>query len=96
MKEIAMRKVLGSTNRELVLLLSKGFMKMIVVAILIGVPAAWFLNNAWLTLVAYHTQLSTGVISLGVLILLLFAGATVGSQTRRAAFTNPVDSLKGE
>jgi putative ABC transport system permease protein len=96
MKEIAMRKVLGSTNRALMLLLSKGFMKMIMISILIGVPAAWFLNNAWLTLVAYHTQLSFDAILLGVLILLLFAGVTVGSQTWRAALTNPVDSLKGE
>ena len=96
MKEISIRKVLGSTDQALIVLLSKGFIKMIAVAILIGIPTAWFINNLWLELLAYHTQLGIGSITVGVVLLLVLAGITVGSQTLRGALTNPVDNLKNE
>jgi putative ABC transport system permease protein len=96
MKEISIRKVLGSTDQALVFLLSKGFLKLLAVSILIAVPAAWFLNNLWLEVMAYHTEMGVGTIAIGILILLLLAGITIGSQTLRAAFTNPVDNLKAE
>ena len=96
MKEISIRKVLGSTDHGLVVLLSKGFFKLLLIAIVIAVPAAWFINNLWLQLIAYRTELSGGVISLGVLLLLLVGGLTIGSQTLRAAYANPVDNLKNE
>jgi putative ABC transport system permease protein len=96
MKEISVRKVLGSTDKQLVMLLSKSFFTMLLVAILIGVPAAWFINNLWLEIMAYHTQMNFSVIGIGVLILLALGGLTIGSQTLRAAFTNPVDNLKNE
>ena len=96
MKEISIRKVLGSTNGALVLLLSKGFLTLIWIAILIGVPLAWFINNLWLELIAYRTPFSAGVVLTGVGILLALGVLTVGSQTLRAAFTNPVDNLKNE
>jgi putative ABC transport system permease protein len=69
---------------------------MLLVAVLIGVPAAWFINNLWLEIMAYHTQMNFTVIGIGVLILLALGGVTIGSQTLRAAFTNPVDNLKNE
>jgi putative ABC transport system permease protein len=96
MKEISIRKVLGSTDQALVFLLSKGFLKLLAVSILIAVPAAWFLNNLWLEVMAYHTEMGVGTIAIGILILMLLAGITIGSQTLRAAFTNPVDNLKAE
>ena len=96
MKEISIRKVLGSSDQALILLLSRGFLKILVIAIAIGLPAAWFLNNLWLELIAYHTELGVGVALTGILILLLLGGITIGSQTLRAAFTNPVDNLKSE
>jgi putative ABC transport system permease protein len=96
MKEISIRKILGSSNRSLVLLLSKGFLKLLLLSVMIGVPLAWFVNNLWLELMAYHTTLTIGVISLGVLILFGLGAITIGSQTLRAAFTNPVDNLKSE
>jgi putative ABC transport system permease protein len=96
MKEISVRKVLGSTDQALVFLLSKGFLKMLVIAVLIGTPLAWFINNLWLELMAYHTNLSVGVFFLGVSILILLGGITIGSQTLRAAYTNPIDNLKNE
>jgi putative ABC transport system permease protein len=94
MKEVAIRKVLGSDSTSLVLLLSKGFLGVLVLAIAIGVPAAYLVNNLWLELIAYHTTISLLIIVQGVLILLLFGLLTVGSQTIRATFVNPVNNLK--
>jgi putative ABC transport system permease protein len=96
MKEVSIRKVLGSSDQALIYLLSKGFLKLLVVSIVIGVPLAWFINNLWLQFMAYHTELNIGVIALGVGVLILFGGITVGSQTIRAAFTNPAENLKNE
>ena len=56
---------------------------MIGLAVLIGVPAAYFINNLWLELIAYHTSIDLSVIGIGVLILILFGVLTVGSQTIR-------------
>jgi putative ABC transport system permease protein len=95
-KEISIRKVLGSSGAALVLLLSKGFLSMLALAVLIGVPAAYFINNLWLNEVAYHTSVDLPVIGIGVLVLILFGVLTIGSQTIRATFVKPVDNLKSE
>ncbi|HTE30992.1 MAG TPA: hypothetical protein VK666_11510, partial [Chryseolinea sp.] len=76
--------------------LSKGFLSVLALAIAIGIPAAYFVNNLWLELIAYHTSISLLIIAQGVLILLLFGVLTVGSQTIRATFVNPVNNLKNE
>jgi putative ABC transport system permease protein len=96
LKEISIRKILGSSNGALIYLLSKGFLSIIIIAILIAVPAAYFLNTMWLELIAYHINFDIWTIVIGVLFLLLFGGITIGSQTWRAAFINPVDNLKNE
>ncbi|HTH58043.1 MAG TPA: ABC transporter permease [Cyclobacteriaceae bacterium] len=95
-KEISIRKVLGSTNAALVLLLSRGFGRMIGLAVLIGLPLSYFVNDFWLNLIAYHTTISAGMISISVLVLIFFGALTIGSQTLRAAWLNPVDSLRSE
>jgi putative ABC transport system permease protein len=96
MKEVSIRKVLGSSASQIVLLLSKGFMLVLGLAMVIGIPAAFFINNLWLEMIAYHTTISLTVIAEGILILLLFGMLTVGSQTIRAVFVNPVDNLRNE
>lgn len=96
MKEVSIRKVLGSSNDALVLLLSKSFLGVLALAIIIGIPASFFINNLWLELIAYRTSISLAVVAQGVLILALFGVVTVGSQTIRASFANPVDNLKNE
>jgi putative ABC transport system permease protein len=93
-KEISIRKILGSDNGSLVLLLSKGFVFLLLIAVTIAVPLAYLANNMWLQLIAYHTTFDASVILFGVLILILFAVITIGSQTIRATFVNPVDNLK--
>ena len=95
-KEISIRKILGSSGTALVLLLSKGFLTMLGLAVALGVPAAYFVNNIWLNLIAYHTSIDLSAISIGVCILILFGLLTIGSQTIRATFVKPVENLKGE
>ncbi|MBX2899447.1 MAG: ABC transporter permease [Cyclobacteriaceae bacterium] len=93
-KEISIRKILGSTNSALVVLLSKGFAVLLLIAVVIAVPLAYIANTFWLELIAYHTSFDTTIIVAGVLILILFAAVTIGSQTIRATFVNPVENLK--
>jgi putative ABC transport system permease protein len=96
LKEVSIRKVLGSTNGALVYLLSKGFVVILLIAIGIGVPAAYFLNTMWLELLPYHVVVDLPKIVFGVSMLILFGVFTIGSQTWRATFVNPVDNLKSE
>ena len=96
MKEISIRKVLGSTNGSLIYLLSKGYVMILIISILIAVPAAYFINNLWLEQLAYHVSIDVKTILLGVMALIVFGTITIGSQTWRAAYVNPVDNLKSE
>jgi putative ABC transport system permease protein len=95
-KEISIRKILGASSSALVLLLSKGFLTILGLAIALGVTAAYFINNIWLDMIAYHTSLDFGAIAIGVFILILFGVLTIGSQTIRATFVKPVENLKSE
>jgi putative ABC transport system permease protein len=95
-KEISLRKVLGSSDGALVILLSKGFLSILLLAIAIGIPLAYFANNLWLEMIAYHTAIGLGTISMAVLLLVIFGVLTIGSQTWRAIFVNPVENLKNE
>lgn len=96
MKEISIRKVLGSSDGSLIYLLSKGFFVVLLLAIVLAVPAAYFLNNLWLQHFAYHVSVDAKVIASGVAVLILFGVLTIGSQTWRALFINPVDNLRSE
>lgn len=95
-KEISIRKVLGSSNQSLVYLLSKGFLVILVIAIVLAVPAAYFINHLWLDLIAYHVSVDAPTVILGVFLLVVFGVVTIGSQTWRATFINPVENLKSE
>ena len=78
------------------MLLSKGFFGLLGLAVLIAVPTAYFLNSLWLEQVAYHTTFDLTVILSGVMMLMVFGAATIGSQTIRVTYVNPVDNLKSE
>jgi putative ABC transport system permease protein len=95
-KEISIRKVLGSSNTSLIYMLSKGFVVILIIAIVIAVPAAYFINNLWLELLAYHVNVDVKTILIGVLMLTVFGGLTIGSQTWRATYVKPVDNLKND
>jgi putative ABC transport system permease protein len=95
-KEISIRKVLGSSSGALILLLSKGFIAMLGIAVAIGLPTAFFFNNLWLEMIAYHVTMDWTVMVTGVIVLIFFGIITVGSQTIRATFVKPVENLKSE
>ncbi|MCZ8355573.1 MAG: ABC transporter permease [Cyclobacteriaceae bacterium] len=95
-KEIAIRKVLGSSSASLIYTLSKGYLIIIAVALLIAVPVAYFMNTLWLENLAVHVTVDIFTISLGIVLLTSFAILTIGSQTLQALRLNPVDNLKSE
>ena len=95
-KEVGIRKVLGATSKQLVLQLSKGFISILIIAIIVAVPIAYFLNNLWLQEFAFRVPISIGVIGFGIVILLVLGFLTIGSQTYRATTINPIDHLRNE
>jgi len=95
-KEIGVRKVLGASVTNIVGLLSKDFIKLVVLANLIAWPLAGYVITAWLRDYAYHINLSLWVFALAGFISLGIALASVSSQTFKAAVANPVKSLRTE
>jgi len=93
-KEIGVRKVLGATLLNVMTLLSKDFAKLMVLAIVMAVPVAWFVMNNWLSEFAYHIDLAWWVFAVPSLILILILLITVSIQTVKAGLSNPVDALK--
>ncbi|MEO1054330.1 MAG: ABC transporter permease [Bacteroidota bacterium] len=93
-KEVSIRKVLGASEKVIALLLSRGFLALLLIAIVISVPAAYFLNSLWLQFFAYHIEITFSTILLGVLITALLGLVTIGSQTIRASLANPIESLR--
>ncbi len=95
-REIGIRKVLGATVASVTTLLAKDFLKLVLVAIIIASPLAWWLMNYWLHDFAYRTQISAWIFIVSGISCLLIALATVSAQAIRAALANPIDSLKTE
>ncbi len=95
-KEIGIRKVLGATVGNVVLLLSKEFLKLVLIAVVIASPVAWFIMSKWLQNFAYQTQIGLSVFVITTLVALLITGLTVGYQAIKAALMNPVKSLRAE
>jgi putative ABC transport system permease protein len=93
-KEIGVRKVLGSSAWQIIVLLSKHFMILLGIAIVIATPLAYFINNLWLEFFASRVSISPLVIGGSALILLIISSLVVLSQSWRAAQANPVESLK--
>ncbi|MEM9675888.1 MAG: FtsX-like permease family protein, partial [Bacteroidota bacterium] len=95
-KEIGVRKVLGASVGNLVVLLSQDFTKLVLIGFLIASPIAYYLMNWWLEGFEYKTELSVAFFILAGLAALLIAWLTVGYQSVRAARANPVHSLRSE
>jgi len=95
-KEIGVRKVLGASVTSIVTLLSKDFLKLVAIAILIASPIAWFVMNKWLQSFAYRTNISWTVFAVTTITALLIALLTISFQAIRAAIANPVKSLRTE
>lgn len=95
-KEVGIRKVLGAGEFTIAFLLSKSFIKMLLISILIASPLVYFLNNMWLQNVSNKIDYGFGTIFLGTLIMLVLGILTIGSQTLRASKANPADTLRME
>ncbi len=95
-KELGIRKVLGATSFSLVKLLSGDFLKLIVIALIIAGPVAYYLANQWLQEFSYRINLSWWFFGVTAAIVILVAMLTVGFQSLRSALANPVESLKNE
>lgn len=95
-KEISVRKVLGASVRELVLLLNKEFLALVALSALIAFPLAWWMMHSWLENFEYHIQipwivfLIIGLVAMGIALL------TISSQALKAALTDPAKMLRDE
>ena len=95
-KEIGIRKVLGASVPNLVNLLTLDFIKLLLIANVIAWPIAYYTMDKWLTNFAYHIELGIGIFALSGALALAVALLTVGTQTFKAARSNPVDALRYE
>jgi ABC-type antimicrobial peptide transport system permease subunit len=95
-KELGIRKVMGATSLNLVLMLCGDFTKLVLISILIGSPLAWYLAKEYLSGFAFHVDLSGVTFLLAGLGLLVLALFTVGFQSLRASLANPTESLRSE
>lgn len=95
-KEIGVRKVLGASIPNIVALLSKDFLKLVAISVVIASPVAWYVMNQWLQDFEYRTSITWVVFAITTASALCIAVLTIGFQAMRAALANPVESLRTE
>jgi putative ABC transport system permease protein len=95
-KEIGVRKVLGASVLGLVALLSRDFLKLVLIAGCIAIPTAWWATSRWLEEYAYHIEVEWWVYVSAAALAAGIALATISYQAFKSAVTNPVDSLRSE
>ena len=95
-KEIGVRKILGATVANIVSILSKDFVKLVLIAFAIAAPVAWWATHKWLEDFAYRTTMNWWIFVLCGVAMLLIALITLSIQTIKAAMANPVKSLRTE
>lgn len=95
-KEIGVRKVLGASIPQIVIELSKDFLKLVLVAALIALPIAWYSMSQWLLDFAFRVNLGWWIFALAGILALVIAFVTIGFQSVKAALANPVKSLRSE
>ncbi|MEP7108294.1 MAG: ABC transporter permease [Ferruginibacter sp.] len=95
-REIGIRKVLGASVQQLLMLISKEFLKLVFIAFIIAVPLTWWLMNSWLEKYPYRVNISTGLFGAVGAIVLLLTLIVVSLNTMRAAIAKPVKNLRTE
>ncbi len=93
-KEIGIRKILGATESSIVAMLSKDFLKLVFVSLLIAFPVAWWMMNQWLQNYVYRIHLSWWMFVAAGVLAIVIAFATISIQAIKAAIANPVKSLR--
>ncbi|HYE54261.1 MAG TPA: FtsX-like permease family protein, partial [Chitinophagaceae bacterium] len=95
-REIGIRKVLGASVQGIVLLLSKDFLRLVMLALVIASPLAWYFMNRWLQDYAYATDISWWIFPAAGVLAILITLLTIGFQAVKTAMINPVKSLRTE
>ncbi len=95
-KEIGIRKVIGASVNGLALMLTKDFLKLVVIALVIAFPLSWYMMNQWLSGFAYRITIGPLVFLIACGVVILITILTVGFQALKAALANPVKSLRSE
>ena len=95
-REIGIRKVMGASVSNIINLLSREFLKLVVISFFIAAPIAWYLMNKWLLDFAYRTNISWWVFAGAGMLAVLIALLTISFQAFKAAVANPVKSLRTE
>ena len=95
-KEIGIRKVLGASAANITVLLSRDFVKLVALAVLIATPLAWYAMSTWLSAYEYRVPIGWSIFVLSGGMAVLIAILTVSYQSIRAALTNPVKNLRAE
>ncbi|RYG96873.1 MAG: FtsX-like permease family protein [Alphaproteobacteria bacterium] len=93
-KEIGIRKVLGASAASILLLFSKDYLRLVVIAVAISIPTMWYVASSWLDNFAFHFTLNAVVFLLPVLFLLFVTLLVTTVQTYTAAFSNPAKLIK--
>ncbi|MEP1033471.1 ABC transporter permease [Ekhidna sp.] len=95
-KEIGIRKVLGASLGQLLVLLSKEFLLLVFIAVIVGAPISYFVLMEWKAGFAYSINIGVGLILFSSILLILISVITIGFQTRKITANNPVESLRWE
>lgn len=95
-KEIGIRKVVGASISGIAIMLSKDFLKLILLSVLIAFPIAWLITHQWLQSFAYRTTIGAGVFLLAAASIIIITLLTISFQSVKAAVMNPVKSLRSE
>ena len=95
-KEISIRKVLGSSVKDVIVLIGREFTLLVFIGFLIAIPVAVYLLQGWLDQFAYRVEIGIGAIALSGALAILVAWITIGFNTLKAALSNPVNYLRNE
>ena len=95
-REIGIRKVLGASVQQLLLLISKEFLKLVLIAFVIAVPLTWWFMHNWLQKYEYRTTISVWMFAIVGLVILALTLVVVSTNTISAAMRNPIKSLRTE
>jgi putative ABC transport system permease protein len=95
-REIGVRKVLGASVIGVIGLLAKDFIKLVLIAIVVATPLAWYVMTNWLEAFAYRISMHWTVFVLAACIAIVIAFITISFQSIKAAMANPVKSLRSE
>lgn len=95
-KEIGIRKVLGASESSIVVMLSKDFLRLVLISLLIAFPIAWWMMNQWLQHYVYRVHLSWWMFAIAGILAIIIAFTTIGMQAIKAAAANPAKSLNSE